>query len=169
MLYNFLFTFFRTLLFHLFHEQCKFSYGTLIAWLPNPSSTMNATSQALENALQREPLARHGLPMVFAVLIIIVSAYSLISRSSTHLVEKLYPVVNERKEEYLANGWAMIQRGKARHGESPFRVYTGMGSVLILPPKYATEIKNDKRFDASKFLLQVRKITPSPIIGTMAA
>lgn len=130
---------------------------------------MNATSHTLDNALQRDLLAPHGYPMMFMALIIMASAYSFIFRSSTHLVERLYPVVNKEKEEYLANGWAMIQRGKTRHGDTPFRVYTGMGSVLILPPKYATEIKNDKRFDASKFLLQVCMAPPSIITRTMVA
>lgn len=132
--------------------------------LSNLLLTMNiTTSQALDDALQSDTIPRHGYSMIFTVLVLTLSAYSFILRRSTHLVEKLYPVVNKQKEEYFANGWALIQRGKARHGDTPFRVYTGMGSVLILPPKYATEIKNDKRFDASKFLLQVGIVYPRSI------
>lgn len=88
-------------------------------------------------------------------IVFLASALAILYRDRKPEMDRMYPVVNTTKEEYFANGRGMVQRGKEMYGDSPFRVYTGMGSVLILPPKYASEIKNDNRFDASKFLLQV--------------
>lgn len=96
-----------------------------------------------------------GYMAYLMAVVFLASAFAVLYRDRKPEMDRMYPVVNKTKEEYFANGRGMVQRGKEMFGDSPFRVYTGMGSVLILPPKYASEIKNDNRFDASKFLLQV--------------
>lgn len=96
-----------------------------------------------------------GYMAYLMAVVFLASAFAVLYRDRKPEMDRMYPVVNSTKEEYFANGRGMVQRGKEMYGDSPFRVYTGMGSVLILPPKYASEIKNDNRFDASKFLLQV--------------
>lgn len=68
--------------------------------------------------------------------------------------EWMFPIINKTKDEYLANGQLMIDRGKKANPDKPYRVYTGIGCVTILPSKYASEIKNHPHFDSTKFLLQ---------------
>ncbi|TDZ32382.1 Cytochrome P450 monooygenase 1 [Colletotrichum spinosum] len=66
-----------------------------------------------------------------------------------------FPVVNKTKNEYLAHGKAMLARGMKDYGGKPFRVNTGLGGgVIILNPGVVPEVRNDHRFDSTKFLLQ---------------
>ncbi|KAF4822356.1 Cytochrome P450 monooygenase 1 [Colletotrichum tropicale] len=66
-----------------------------------------------------------------------------------------FPVINGSKNEYLRAGRAMLARGKEQYGNKPFRVNTGLGGgVIILNPSVMPEVRNDQRFDSTKFLLQ---------------
>lgn len=122
-----------------------------------PSTIMNTTKESLVNLqFPINAVASGGYAAYLTAVIFLASAVAIFYRDRKPEMDRLYPVVNSTKEEYFANGKGMVQRGKEMYGDNPFRVYTGMGSVLILPPKYASEIKNDNRFDASKFLLQVQ-------------
>lgn len=119
---------------------------------------MNTTKESLMSLPLGDPLGTvvgGGYMSYLMAVVFLASAFAVLYRDRKPEMDRMYPVVNTTKEEYFANGRGMVQRGKEMYGDSPFRVYTGMGSVLILPPKYASEIKNDNRFDASKFLLQV--------------
>lgn len=134
-----------------------------MAALTSPVAIMNTTKESLVNSYLPSPLdavAGSGYTAYLVAVIFLASAVAVFYRDKRPEMDRLYPVVNTTKEEYFANGRGMVQRGKEMYGDNPFRVYTGMGSVLILPPKYASEIKNDNRFDASKFLLQVLTNTP---------
>ncbi|TKW52141.1 Dihydromonacolin L monooxygenase LovA [Colletotrichum tanaceti] len=66
-----------------------------------------------------------------------------------------FPVINGSKNEYLRNGRAMLARGMREYGTRPFRVNTGLGGgVIILDSSVMPEVRNDHRFDSTKFLLQ---------------
>lgn len=67
----------------------------------------------------------------------------------------MYPIVNKTKEEYLTDSRALIEKGKKENGDKPYRVYTGVGYVTILPAKYASEIKTNPHLDNKLLLLQV--------------
>lgn len=94
------------------------------------------------------PITWSYLPITALLISILWVAYQKRDR------EWMYPIINQTKEEYLVNGQAMVDRGKREVGDKPFRVYTGIGCVTILPSKYATEIKNNPHLDSTKFLLQ---------------
>lgn len=50
----------------------------------------------------------------------------------------------------------MLARGLKEFGGKPFRVNTGLGGgVIILNHSVMPEVRNDARFDSTKFLLQV--------------
>nr|XP_036576218.1 cytochrome p450 monooxygenase [Colletotrichum truncatum]KAF6782926.1 cytochrome p450 monooxygenase [Colletotrichum truncatum] len=73
-------------------------------------------------------------------------------RSMFQSVE-IYPVINKTKEEYLKDGKGIIERGMKDYGGKPFRVYTGQGTLTVLAPKFAMEIRNDNRLSSTEFLL----------------
>lgn len=67
-----------------------------------------------------------------------------------------FPVLSGSKNEYLRNGRMILARGMKKYGSKPFRVNTGLGGgIIILNSSVIPEVKNDHRFDSTKFLLQV--------------
>ncbi|KZL64415.1 cytochrome P450 [Colletotrichum tofieldiae] len=91
------------------------------------------------------------LPYLFAIIFIA----SILLFSSQRNRLSAFPVINGSKNEYLKNGRAMLARGMKDYGGKPFRVNTGLGGgVIILNPSVMPEVRNDYRFDSTKFLLQ---------------
>ncbi|TDZ53008.1 Cytochrome P450 monooygenase 1 [Colletotrichum trifolii] len=90
--------------------------------------------------------------LYWLALILLASVVVLPIRSKLKTAE-IYPVINKTKEEYLRDGRALIARGVKEHGGKPFRVYTGQGTMTILAPDFANEIRNDDRLSSTEFLL----------------
>ncbi|KAL0932736.1 cytochrome p450 [Colletotrichum truncatum] len=91
------------------------------------------------------------MPCMLAI-IVLVSAVAFSFRKNKL---SAFPVINGTKNEYLMNGRAMLARGIKDYDGKPFRVNTGLGEgVIILNPSVLPEVRNDHRFDSTKFLLQ---------------
>ncbi|KAF9871751.1 cytochrome p450 [Colletotrichum karsti] len=89
----------------------------------------------------------------YLMAIILVASVMAVSLRKNKLAS--FPVINGSKNEYLRNGRAMLARGMKEYGGKPFRVNTGLGGgVIILNPTVMPEVRNDQRFDSTKFLLQ---------------
>ncbi|WQF89984.1 Putative cytochrome P450 [Colletotrichum destructivum] len=98
------------------------------------------------------PMGSGGqVPYLMAILLVVsVMAVSLRPNKLS-----AFPVINGSKNEYLRNGRAMLARGMREYGNKPFRVNTGLGGgVIILNSSVMPEVRNDHRFDSTKFLLQ---------------
>ncbi|KAK0381100.1 cytochrome P450 [Colletotrichum limetticola] len=106
-------------------------------------------------------LTNFGLPssmetsgyVPFLMAIILVASVMTVSLRKNKL--SAFPVINASKNEYLMSGRAMLARGLKEFGGKPFRVNTGLGGgVIILDHSVMPEVRNDARFDSTKFLLQ---------------
>ncbi|OLN91605.1 Fumitremorgin C monooxygenase 3 [Colletotrichum chlorophyti] len=86
-------------------------------------------------------------------LLIVVSLVAASPVRNKFQAVEIYPVINKTKEEYFRDGKALLAKGAKEHGGKPFRVYTGQGTLTVLAPEFAHEVKNDTRLSSSKFLL----------------
>ncbi|GKT56017.1 cytochrome P450 [Colletotrichum tofieldiae] len=85
-------------------------------------------------------------------LLFVASVIAASIRNKFQSVE-IYPLLNETKEEYLKEGKALLARGAKEHSGKPFRVYTGQGTLTVLAPTFAHDLKNDNRLSSTEFLL----------------
>ncbi|OLN96757.1 Dihydromonacolin L monooxygenase LovA 2 [Colletotrichum chlorophyti] len=129
------------------------------------SSHLNANSQPTLSLPRPSwvDLGPFGLPgsveaegyAPYLLAIILMASVMAVSFRKHNKLSK-FPVINSSKNDYLSNGRAMLARGMEEYGGKPFRVNTGLGGgVIILNPSVMPEVRNDHRFDSTKFLLQV--------------
>ncbi|TQN67909.1 Cytochrome P450 monooygenase 1, partial [Colletotrichum shisoi] len=98
------------------------------------------------------PMGNGGHVPYLMALLLVVSVMAVSLRPNRL---SAFPVINGSKNEYLRNGRAMLARGMREYGSKPFRVNTGLGGgVIILNSSVMPEVRNDHRFDSTKFLLQ---------------
>ncbi|OHW98706.1 cytochrome p450 [Colletotrichum incanum] len=90
--------------------------------------------------------------LCWLALLVIASVTVASIRNKFQSVE-IYPILNETKEEYLKEGKALLAKGAKEYGGKPFRVYTGQGTMTILAPTFAHDVKNDSRLSSTEFLL----------------
>ncbi|KAJ5165582.1 uncharacterized protein N7500_007412 [Penicillium coprophilum] len=64
------------------------------------------------------------------------------------------PFRSKAKREFESNAESLIKNG-LRMGSSPFHMVTNMGTYLVLPDRYAEELRNDERFSAYEALNDV--------------
>ena len=90
-----------------------------------------------------------GMPYVvtlITVILVFAAPVAKIFRPSP------FPLINGRKpfeltsirqkKEFMAGAWDIVLKGLKHAAEKPFRVVADVGEVIILPPKYAYEIRN---------------------------
>ena len=83
---------------------------------------------------------------LIAVILVFAASVAKIFRPSP------FPLVNGRrpfeltsirqKKEFMAGAWDIVLKGLKLAAGKPFRVVADVGEVIILPPKYAYEIRN---------------------------
>ncbi|KAK2775890.1 cytochrome p450 monooxygenase [Colletotrichum kahawae] len=91
--------------------------------------------------------------LYWLALIVVASVVAVSPLRKSFQSAEIYPVINKTKEEYLKDGKGLIARGAKEHGGKPFRVYTGQGTMTILAPEFAMEVRNDNRLSSTEFLL----------------
>ncbi|KAL5882512.1 hypothetical protein ACKVWC_001517 [Pyricularia oryzae] len=53
----------------------------------------------------------------------------------------------KRRAEFFAKPREILQEGSQKFSDKPYKLHTNNGPVLIIPPKYVTELKSDRRLD----------------------
>ncbi|KAF4814929.1 Cytochrome P450 monooygenase 1 [Colletotrichum siamense] len=91
--------------------------------------------------------------LYWLALIVVASVVAVSPLRKSFQSAEIYPVINKTKEEYLKDGKGLLARGAKEHGGKPFRVYTGQGTMTILAPEFAMEVRNDNRLSSTEFLL----------------
>lgn len=62
----------------------------------------------------------------------------------------------KRRAEFFAKPREILQEGSQKFKDKPYKLHTNNGPVLIIPPKYVTELKSDRRLD---FQLQSNEVS----------
>lgn len=97
------------------------------------------------------------LPLAIATAAVLLLAVIVSMHSRGRDNTRSFPLLNPRrtfeltgtraKNDFNANSFAMMREGTARFPDTPFRIQAfDFGESLILPPRYASEIRNDARF-----------------------
>lgn len=59
-----------------------------------------------------------------------------------------------KQMDFIMNGKAIFLRAKKKFGGKPFRMLTEVGTVIVLPPSAAQEIRNEKSLSFGKAIMQ---------------
>lgn len=62
---------------------------------------------------------------------------------------------NKSKKRFILDAAGVLMQGFSTAAEKPFRVLAEVGEIIILPPKYAYEIRNDERLSFTKAAFKV--------------
>ncbi|KAF2258815.1 cytochrome P450 monooxygenase-like protein [Lojkania enalia] len=117
--------------------------------IPPPSSWLSTTSVQL--ATVQIPLWIST--SILCVLIFYISR-SLSNRSALPLVNApkwFQPEVVEQIS-FVKNGLKILSEGRSYFGDKPFRMITHMGEVTVLPPSFASIIRNEESLDLRTLL-----------------
>lgn len=125
-------------------------------------------------AVPSPPLAIAFLPseslpyaiMAILFLAAVVSIHHSTSRTKGKDNTHRFPLLNPKRfweftakrvqTEYHMNSMAMIHEGIKKYAGEPFRLWTlEYGQVLVLPTRYANEIKNDARLNFARLITKV--------------
>ncbi|TLD18496.1 hypothetical protein PspLS_10302 [Pyricularia sp. CBS 133598] len=52
-----------------------------------------------------------------------------------------------RLADYMVNSRDLLAQGKRKFGDKPYKMFTDLGSVIIVPPKYTDELKSHRGLD----------------------
>lgn len=126
-------------------------WGDINSSLP---SAISAPSPPLHLTTKTVPYA----VTVILVLAVIISVH--VQYSSSRNVRKKLPILNPKRpfelttartrHEYDMHSWDMMYQGIRKYPDQPFRVLSKeLDDIVVLPPRYANEIKNDARFSFS--------------------
>ncbi|ROW00374.1 hypothetical protein VMCG_07263 [Cytospora schulzeri] len=102
-------------------------------------------------------LTTNPIPYAVTAILILVVIVSVHVHSSSNNGHKKVPVLNPKgpfelttartRHEYDMNSWDMMYQGMRKYPDQPFRILSGeLQDIMVLPPRYANEIKNDDRF-----------------------
>lgn len=132
--------------------------SALICWLEMANETFSAISQ---------PGAFPGLgaqtsawaSYVVAALLLASLAYS--RRDKYRGVPDVTPsrpfelTDSRKRKEFLAKSREILAQGSKRYGDQPYKVTAEMGQILVLPPQYVAELKNNPALDLTAFVQKV--------------
>ena len=109
----------------------------------------HASSALFDTVVAHRPSTDVRLPYMvtlIAVILVFAASAAKIFRPSP------FPLINGRnwfeltsirqKKEFMAGAWDIVLKGLKHAAGKPFRVVADVGEVIILPPKYAYEIRN---------------------------
>lgn len=98
-------------------------------------------------------------------ILITASLFILVLVSLTFLQNKSkYPLVNGpswfqlrlfKQLDFIQNGMEIFERSRKRFAGKPFRMLTEVGEVIVLPPSYAHDIRNEPGLSFGKAIAQV--------------
>lgn len=129
-----------------------------IPW-EDTNSSLPPASPALPHDLTINPFPYAVTAILVLAVIISVHVQYL---SSNHGRKKI-PVLNPKRpfeltttrarHEYDLHSWDMMYQGIRKYPDQAFRVLSEeLGNIVVLPPRYATEFKNDERFSFSSIV-----------------
>lgn len=135
------------------HLRTPWEDGTTMPSLPLPITS-----------LPSEPLPYAVVAILF--LAAVISIHHSTSRTKDKDNTRQFPLLNPKRfweftpkrvqMEYHMNSTTMILEGVKKYAGEPFRLWTlEYGQVLVLPPRYANEIKNDVRFSFAQLTTKV--------------
>ena len=126
-----------------------------------------------------DPSAR-PLPYLITTLLVLLVLYSLQGPSSNSTIKALphlnpshplEPTTLRSKKEFFFNCRRMLAKWASTSPDQPVRLITGdAGELVLLPPEFANEIRNDSRLSFSRFVAQVcvPENMPVPAVAPMA-
>jgi hypothetical protein len=126
----------------------------------------------LTSACQLAQQSKMEYTVTLTALAIILAAYSfrILKPSPFPLVngKRLLELTNVRpKKEFMLRAREMIAKRLEKAPELPFRVMADVGEILILPPKYAYEIRNHDQLSFTQATLKVcshKMTTPDKLL-----
>lgn len=68
---------------------------------------------------------------------------------------KWYELTISKKIEFLKHGMQVYLQGRDKHRNKPYRLFTNMGDMIVLPPDFAHEIRNEEKLSFSGAIIQV--------------
>lgn len=71
-----------------------------------------------------------------------------------------------RRAEFIKEGKRLFTLGRQKYPDSPYKLYTDWGEVVVLPPECAEELKNDTRLESLPIVREVRSSPRSTRLGT---
>lgn len=93
----------------------------------------------------------------YAVLSTISLIAILIANYSFFAKDDKYPVLNPKKpfewsntrvvKEFTENSKSLLAHARSVYGEQPYRAYTDMGKVLVIPPSWVHALRSKKELD----------------------
>lgn len=115
-------------------------------------------------------LPLEDVPYALVTVLFLAMAVSILHQSTSKARAKdnshRFPLLNPKapweltsqraRQEYHSNALAMTRDGIKKFAAKPFRILTiDYGEVLVLPTRYANEIKNDARLSFTKLQAKV--------------
>nr|QKX96248.1 CYP68J5 [Aspergillus ochraceus] len=87
-----------------------------------------------------------------STIVVLAAAYWLATLQPSDLPElnpaKPFEFTNRRRvHEFVENSKSLLARGRELHGHEPYRLMSEWGSLIVLPPECADELRNDPRMD----------------------
>ncbi|KAF4995948.1 hypothetical protein FGRMN_4803 [Fusarium graminum] len=93
----------------------------------------------------------------YAVLSAISLLVILFANYLVFVQEEKYPVINPKKpfewtntrvvKEFAENSKSLLAHARSVYGDRPFRAYTDMGKVLVIPPSWVDALRSDKKLN----------------------
>ncbi|KAI7925723.1 ent-kaurene oxidase [Pyricularia oryzae] len=62
---------------------------------------------------------------------------------------------SRKRKEFLAKSREILAQGSKRYGDQPYKVTAEMGQILVLPPQYVAELKNNPALDLTAFVQKI--------------
>jgi hypothetical protein len=122
-----------------------------------------AVRQQIEEAIGPVSMAthfEHNMPYIAPLLLFIIFLYSINKQSKLSA-----PLINPKKRgeftitgaanRFVANSREILAQGRSMYRHEPYRAYTDLGEVLVLPPEYINELKSHPDLDFLKAAAEV--------------
>ncbi|RGP79184.1 putative cytochrome p450 monooxygenase lova [Fusarium longipes] len=96
--------------------------------------------------------SQYALFCGIALFTLFILRYSFLDNSGNK-----YPCINPKKpfefsngrvvQDFIKNGKEILTKGRALYKDKPYKAYTDVGEVLIIPPKYVDVLKSERQLD----------------------
>lgn len=143
-----------------------------VPWEIDGSKYVPSLPLAIIDSLPSAPLPYAFTVLLFLVVVLSIHHSTSRGRDNSHELPLLNPKhlwefsSKRAKLEYHMNSTAMIFDGMKKYAGKPFRLLSlEYGEVVVLPPRYANEIKNDRRFNFGLLETKVCFFPPSCSLG----